>query len=268
MTRRVSVWGGGFWLSRKTSEAAIDAARELDALGYSRLWTSGGFGDGLPSIYGEVLAATPKLGVASGIISIWHADPADLAKAVDRFEREYPGRFLLGLGASHGPVVEATDAGRYTKPYSRMVEYLDALDATSTPVPAERLALAALGPRMLTLSAERTAGAHPYFVPAEHTAQARAILGDGPLLAPEVAWCSTRTKTLPAESLRSTCGATCRFRTTPTTSCVSVTPRMMWRERAATGCVRRSFRRAASNASSPGSNGTTRPAPTRCPSRY
>ncbi|MFD6856703.1 TIGR03620 family F420-dependent LLM class oxidoreductase [Rhodococcus sp. NPDC060090] len=183
----MSVWGGGFWLSGKTREAALDAARELDELGYSRLWTSGGFGDGVPPIYGEVLAATPRLGVASGIVSIWHAEPADAAKTVDRFEREYPGRFVLGLGASHAPVVDAAESGRYTKPYSRMVEYLDALDATDTPVPAERLALAALGPRMLTLSAERTAGAHPYFVPAEHTAQAREILGDGPLLAPEVA---------------------------------------------------------------------------------
>ncbi|MGN5240021.1 MULTISPECIES: TIGR03620 family F420-dependent LLM class oxidoreductase [unclassified Rhodococcus (in: high G+C Gram-positive bacteria)] len=187
MTRRVSVWGGGFWLSRKTREAALDAARELDELGYARLWTSGGFGDGVPPIYGEVLAATPRLGVASGIVSIWHADPEDAATTVDRFEREHPGRFLLGLGASHGPVVNATEAGRYTKPYSRMVEYLDALDRADTPVPADRLVLAALGPRMLTLSAERTAGAHPYFTPAEHTAQAREILGDGPLLAPEVA---------------------------------------------------------------------------------
>ncbi|MFD6897669.1 TIGR03620 family F420-dependent LLM class oxidoreductase [Rhodococcus sp. NPDC060086] len=183
----MSVWGGGFWLSGKTREAALDAARELDELGYSRLWTSGGFGDGVPPIYGEVLAATPRLGVASGIVSIWHAEPADAAKTVDRFEREHPGRFLLGLGASHAQVVDAAEAGRYTKPYSRMVEYLDALDATDSPVPAERLALAALGPRMLTLSAERTAGAHPYFAPAEHTAQAREILGDGPLLAPEVA---------------------------------------------------------------------------------
>ncbi len=238
MTRRVSVWGGGFWLSRKTREAALDAARELDELGYSRLWTSGGFGEGVPSIYGEVLAATSKLGVASGIISIWHADPSDAAASVDGFERDHPGRFLLGLGTSHGPVVDATEAGRYTKPYSRMVDYLDALDATDTPVPAGRVALAALGPRMLTLSAERTAGAHPYFVPAEHTAQAREILGDGPLLAPEVAWCSTRTKTPPEESHRSTCGATCRFRTTPTISCVSVTPRSMWREQAASGCAR------------------------------
>lgn len=185
MTRQVSVWGGAFWLGRQTREAALDAARELDELGYSRLWTSGGFRDGVPSVYGEVLGATTRLGVASGILSIWHADPAVTVEAVRTFERDHPGRFLLGLGTSHAPVVDAKNANTYTKPYSRMVEYLDALDAAE--LPAQRRALAALGPRMLTLSAERSAGAHPYFVPAEHTAQAREILGDGPLLAPEVA---------------------------------------------------------------------------------
>jgi len=181
------VWGGGFWLSRKTREAALDAARELEELGYSRLWTSGGFWDGIPAIYDEVLSATTRLGVASGIVSIWHAAPADAAATVDRLERDHPGRFLLGIGTSHAPVVDATEAHTYTKPYSHMVEYLDALDAAETPVPAERRVLAALGPRMLALSASRSAGAHPYFVPAEHTAQAREILGAGPLLAPEVA---------------------------------------------------------------------------------
>lgn len=75
----------------------------------------------------------------------------------------------------------------YAKPYSRMVAFLDALDASDTPVPPERRILAALGPRMLELAAARSIGAHPYFVPVEHTAFARATLGDGPLLAPEVA---------------------------------------------------------------------------------
>ncbi|MGC5163330.1 TIGR03620 family F420-dependent LLM class oxidoreductase [Rhodococcus sp. DT1] len=183
----MSVWGGGFWLSGKTREAALDAARELDDLGYERLWTSGGFGEGVPPVYGEVLNATTRLGVASGIVSIWHAEPADVAATVARFEEEHPGRFLLGVGTSHAPVVDAKAAHTYTKPYSHMVEYLDALDAAQPPVPAERRVLAALGPRMLALSAARAAGAHPYFVPAEHTAQAREILGAGPLLAPEVA---------------------------------------------------------------------------------
>ncbi|WP_226950025.1 LLM class F420-dependent oxidoreductase [Rhodococcus rhodochrous] len=187
MTRRVSVWGGAFWLSRKVREQALDAARELEELGYSRLWTSGGFQDGFPSVYGELLAATTTLELASGIISIWHADPETTAAAVADLESRYPGRFLLGVGTSHAPVVDARENTSYTKPYSRMVEYLDGLDAASTPVPTDRRVLAALGPRMLKLSAGRAAGAHPYFVPPEHTGVAREALGSEPLLAPEVA---------------------------------------------------------------------------------
>lgn len=187
MTRKLSVWGGGFWLGREHREAALDTARELDELGYTRLWTSGGFGEGLPSVYGELLAATTRLGVASGIVSIWHADPADAARSVNALEREHPGRFLFGVGTSHAPVVDTDKSHIYAKPYSRMVAYLDALDAAAEPVPAERRILAALGPRMLALAAARSAGAHPYFATAEHTAQARAALGAGPLLAPEVA---------------------------------------------------------------------------------
>ncbi|MBS9374700.1 LLM class F420-dependent oxidoreductase [Rhodococcus sp. B50] len=187
MTRRVSVWGGAFWLSRTLREQALDAARELEELGYSRLWTSGGFQDGFPPVYGELLAATTRLELASGIISIWHADPDTASAAVADLESQYPGRFLFGIGTSHAPVVDARESTSYTKPYSRMVEYIDGLDAASTPVPADRRVLAALGPRMLKLSAERAAGAHPYFVPAEHTALARETLGSEPLLAPEVA---------------------------------------------------------------------------------
>ncbi|MEU5841373.1 LLM class F420-dependent oxidoreductase [Rhodococcus sp. NPDC047139] len=187
MTRRVSVWGGAFWLSRRLREEALDAARELEKLGYSRLWTSGGFEEGFPSVYGELLAATTTLELASGIVSIWHADPDTASAAVADLESRHPGRFLLGVGTSHAPVVEAREGTSYTKPYTRMVEYLDGLDAATSPVPAERRVLAALGPRMLALSAERAAGAHPYFVPPEHTAFARSVLGAEPLLAPEVA---------------------------------------------------------------------------------
>ncbi|ROZ45609.1 TIGR03620 family F420-dependent LLM class oxidoreductase [Rhodococcus sp. WS3] len=187
MTRQVSAWGGALWLSPQHREAALDAARELDELGYTRLWTSGGFGEGLPAVYGEVLSATTRIGVASGIASIWHADPTETAQAVSNLERDYPGRFLLGVGTSHAPIVDAKAQHTYTKPYTHMVQYLDALDAAPEPVPASRRVLAALGPRMLKLSAARSAGAHPYFVPPEHTALAREILGAEPLLAPEVA---------------------------------------------------------------------------------
>jgi probable F420-dependent oxidoreductase len=120
--------------------------------------------------------------VASGIVSVWTAAPEAVGSAVAGLERRFPGRFLLGIGASHAPLVQD-----YRRPFAHVVAYLDALDALDTPVPPERRVLAALRPRMLELAAARTAGAHPYFVPVEHTARAREILGRGPLLVPEVA---------------------------------------------------------------------------------
>ncbi len=120
--------------------------------------------------------------MASGIVSIWTAAPDDVGPAVGDLEARFPGRFLLGIGASHAPL-----AADYSRPYAHVAAYLDALDTLDTPVPPDHRVLAALRPRMLELAAARTAGAHPYFVPAEHTARAREILGRGPLLAPEVA---------------------------------------------------------------------------------
>jgi probable F420-dependent oxidoreductase len=128
-----------------------------------------------------VLAATSHLIVATGIASIWTWDPADLAARADQLEADYPGRFILGLGCSHAPLVESTGQA-YVKPYSKTVEFLDALPPTRAPV-----VLAALGPRMLQLAQQRALGAHPYFVPPEHTAFARLRLGQEPLLIPEVA---------------------------------------------------------------------------------
>jgi probable F420-dependent oxidoreductase len=122
--------------------------------------------------------------VASGILSIWLASPEEVAAGVAGLEAAHPGRFLLGLGVSHAPLVERL-GGRCRRPYSRMVDYLDALDRQQPSVRAGRRVLAALGPRMLALAAARAAGAHPYFVTVEHTASARAALGTGPLLAPE-----------------------------------------------------------------------------------
>ncbi len=157
-------------------------APELESLGYGTLWSSGGFDPGLSPHFEKLLAATDRVPVASGIVSIWAGAPEDVGPAVAALEDRFRGRFLLGIGTSHGPVV-----ADYTRPYSKMVAYLDALDALETPVPPERRVLAALGPRMLELAAARAAGAHPYFVPVEHTALARGILGADSLLATEVA---------------------------------------------------------------------------------
>ncbi|MEU8425506.1 LLM class F420-dependent oxidoreductase [Micromonospora sp. NPDC048835] len=181
--RLVSVWQP-FFLASDSPGAAVDAATELDDLGYSRIWFSGGFGENVAPRFREILDGTTRIGVASGIVSIWHSSPPEVAAFAQDAERAHPGRFLLGLGASHAVLVESGGTD-YRKPYSRMVDYLDGLDAAG--VSPERRILAALGPRMLDLSRDRAAGAHPYFVPAEHTAEARAAIGPDRLLAPEVA---------------------------------------------------------------------------------
>jgi probable F420-dependent oxidoreductase len=177
---RVGVWWSGSW--QVADEPSLDVARELEALGYRALWSSGGYDPGLSPRFERLLASTTRIPAASGIVSIWTGDPEDVGRAVAGLEARFPGRFLLGLGASHAPLTPD-----YSRPYSHVVAYLDALDSLETPVPPERRVLAALRPRMLELAAARAGGAHPYFVPAEHTARAREILGRGPLLAPEVA---------------------------------------------------------------------------------
>jgi probable F420-dependent oxidoreductase len=177
---RIGVWWSGSW--RVVDDDSINVAAELETLGYGALWSSGGFDPGFPPSFRRLLSSTTSIPVASGIISMWTAEPADVGGAVADLDVAYPGRFLLGIGASHSAIV-----GDYARPYSRMVEYLDALDALETPVPKERRVLAALGRRMLELAAERAAGAHPYFVPVEHTEFARSVMGSSPLLATEVA---------------------------------------------------------------------------------
>ena len=152
----------------------------MEELGYGALWSSGGFEPGLAGRFERLLAATRDVVVASGIVSIWAGAVDNVAGDFARLDARYPGRFLLGLGASHSAIVPG-----YRRPYTKMVGTLDDLDATGA-VPRHRRVLAALGPRMLALAAARSAGAHPYFVPVEHTARARQVVGHGPLLAPEV----------------------------------------------------------------------------------
>src|SRR5262249_14193794 len=126
-----------------------------------------------------------------GIANVWARDAMTMAAAQKTLDEAYPGRFLLGVGVSHAPLVEGLRGHRYDKPLSFMRRYLDAMDAApfmAAPpsVPGQRV-IGALAPKMLTLAAEHTAGAHPYLVPPEHTARAREIMGRGPLLAPEQA---------------------------------------------------------------------------------
>src|SRR3954469_9248878 len=179
----VGIWGSWGWYDQGAA-AAAEVATELEELGYGALWLSGGFGRGVAPYFRDILAGTSRLVVASGIISIWADDAANIAAGLAELDQIAPGRFLLGLGASHAVIVEGS-GDQYRQPYSKMVAYLDALDAASPSVPADRRVLAALGPKMLRLSAERSLGAHPYFVPVEHTEFARETMGAGPLLAPE-----------------------------------------------------------------------------------
>ena len=164
----------GVWRHDPTTP---ELAAELEKLGYGTLWLGNVTAADLAEIE-SLLDATENLVVATGIVNIWKIPAEEAARAYHSIAAKHPDRFLLGIGAGHR---EATAV--YAQPYQALVDYLDALDAAD--VPKERRALAALGPRVLRLSAERTAGAHPYLVNAEHTRRARAVLGDGPLLAPE-----------------------------------------------------------------------------------
>jgi probable F420-dependent oxidoreductase len=174
---RIGIWSIGL---RNEDPGAVgeirEAAAELEELGYGAIWLGGS-----PDVDRAIppLEATSRITVATGILNIWQHDPAEVAGRHAVLNTTYRGRFLLGLGASHATAVEG-----YRRPYSTMVEYLDRLDAEGNP--KDERVLAALGPRMLELSRDRAAGAHPYLVTPEHTARAREILGPGPLLAPEV----------------------------------------------------------------------------------
>jgi probable F420-dependent oxidoreductase len=137
-----------------------------------------------------LLGWSERIAVATGIANIWARDPVAMANGARTLAESFPGRFILGLGVSHEPAVKRR-GGTYEKPLAHMRSYLDAMDKarSSSPEPARPAdrVLAALGPKMLELSAERTAGAHPYFVPIEHTPIARQVLGPEPLLAVEQA---------------------------------------------------------------------------------
>jgi probable F420-dependent oxidoreductase len=161
---------------------AEEAAAELESLGFGALW----LGISHPSLRQPemLLAATSSLAVATGILSVWDAPPAEAAAAYHRVADLFAGRFLLGIGASHAHVVKRRGQ-QYRRPYSKVAAFLDGLDAAAPPVPRDDRVLAALGPRMLALAGQRSAGAHPYLTSPEHTQQARELLGPGPLLAPE-----------------------------------------------------------------------------------
>jgi probable F420-dependent oxidoreductase len=181
--------GTGVWsahLRYGDASQIAEAAAELDELGYDAIWIPDVGGDVLAAIE-NLLRATTRIIAATGILNIWMHDPDEVAQRRASWSPDWQRRFLLGLGVSHAPLIDHEHPGRYVKPFAKMVDYLDRLDRAAAPFPADARVLAALRPRMLGLARDRAAGAHPYFVPPEHVARAREILGSGPMIGVELA---------------------------------------------------------------------------------
>ncbi|MEV0972167.1 LLM class F420-dependent oxidoreductase [Microtetraspora glauca] len=186
---RVGVWHAA--IGRISADSARDAVAEMEALGYGTLW----FGEGSTTKEAFtnaaiLLCSSQKITIGTGIANIWARDATAMASGADTLAEAFPGRFVLGIGVSHAPLVQSRGHD-YRRPVAAMAAYLDAMDqagydAVAPTHPAPRL-LAALRPRMLELARDNADGAHPYFVPVEHTERAREVLGSGPILAPEQA---------------------------------------------------------------------------------
>ena len=168
---RLGLWRSGPLL---TPDLAVAAER----LGYGTVWI-GGSPDADLAVAEELLDATDRLTVATGIVNIWKSPATEVAASFHRLERKHPGRFMLGVGIGHREAL----GDRYQKPYAALVSYLDVLDAAG--VPAQRRMISALGPKTLKLSAERAAGTHPYMTTPAHTRFARDIVGPDAHVAPE-----------------------------------------------------------------------------------
>lgn len=178
------IWNMGLRFGEE--DRAREAAVAAEELGYAAIWLPDMGGGGLFERLTALLGATSRITVATGILNIWMHEPAEVAEQYAKLTETSGGRLLLGLGASHAPIVDQAAPGTYQRPLARMKAFLDDLDSASPPVPAEARILAALGPKMLQLAGERASGAHPYLVPVEHVAVAREALGPDAFLAPEV----------------------------------------------------------------------------------
>jgi probable F420-dependent oxidoreductase len=179
--------GVGVWSAQlrygDPAESA-EAAAELEELGFEALWIPDVGGPVLDSV-AHLLASTKRAVIATGILNLWMHEPSEVAAKYASLSAQHGDRFLLGIGVSHAPLIDAKEPGRYRKPLAATRAFLDALDAAEQPVAVGNRVLAALGPKMLELAATRARGAHPYLVTPEHTHKAREVLGDGPLLLPE-----------------------------------------------------------------------------------
>jgi probable F420-dependent oxidoreductase len=187
---RVGIW---HFLDLQPAAGAQAAAREIEELGFQTLWIPEAIGREAFVHAALLLAATKRLVVATGIANVWARDAMAMAAAQKTLAEAYPGRFLLGMGVSHAPLVAGMRGHDYRKPLTFLRAYLDAMDAApfvaAGPAEPPPRVLASLHPRSLALARDRAWGSHPYFVPPEHTAKAREILGPGKLLAPEQMVC-------------------------------------------------------------------------------
>jgi len=186
---RIGLWT--FALDVQPMVKAQEAAAEIDELGFGTVWLPEAVGREIFSSSALILSATKNINVASGIASIAARSAHTMQSGWKTLSEAFPGRFVLALGVSHSHMVTKLHKLSYDKPYSNMVEYLDIMDkspyaAAAPQAPMYRM-IGALGPKMLQLSAERGVGAHPYFTTPQHTAEARALLGAKPLIAPEIA---------------------------------------------------------------------------------
>jgi probable F420-dependent oxidoreductase len=186
---RIGIWTNT--LDSQPATSARAAAEELERLGYSAIWVPEGVRREAFSNAGLLLAATSRIVVATGIANVYARDAIAMAAGQKTLAEAYPGRFLLGLGVSHQLNVEQTRGHIYGNPVATMRAYLEAMSNAPyhsvEPPEKPRTVLAALGPQMLKLAAEKTSGAHPYLVPVQHTRNAREVLGPKALLAPEQA---------------------------------------------------------------------------------
>jgi probable F420-dependent oxidoreductase len=185
---QVGLWTAG--LDQLEVPAARDAVASLDAQGWGALWFGEAYGREAFTAAQLYLSASERLVVGTGIASIYGRDAVAADAAGRTLAAAYPGRFVLGLGVSHAPLVERMRGHSYGRPLAAMTEYLDALDAARYTEPGGEpppRVLAALGPKMLALARDRAQGAHPYLVTPDATAASREVLGEGPVLAVEQA---------------------------------------------------------------------------------
>ena len=222
--------GVGIWSSQLRygdADESTEAATELEELGFTALWIPDVGGPVFDAV-GRLLAATARTVIATGVLNLWMHSPGDVADSYATLTAEHRDRFLLGIGVSHAQLIDASEPGRYRKPLAATASFLDGLDAAQRPVPIERRVLAALGPKMLALSASRARGAHPYLSTPEHTASARSTLGEGPLLLPEqtVILCDDADEAhrIGTDWLR----RIHHCRTTPTTCCAAASRKTTW----------------------------------------